>query len=44
VSYETALQFDEARRVPELEGLIGLPNEGELAVVDPAALFDPLQN
>jgi hypothetical protein len=44
VSYETALQFDDARRVQELEGLIGLPNEGELAVVDPAALFDPLQN
>ena len=37
VSYETALQFDGTRPVQELEGLIGLPNEGELAVVDPAA-------
>jgi hypothetical protein len=44
VSYETALQFDGTRPVQELEGLIGLPNEGELAVVDPAALIDPLMN
>jgi hypothetical protein len=44
VSYETALQFDDARPVKEFEGLIGLPNEGELAVVDPAALIDPLRN
>ena len=44
VSYETALQFDEARSVNDLEGLIGLPNAGELAVVDPAALIDPLKN
>ena len=44
VSYETALQFDDARPVQYLEGLIGLPNEGELAVVDPAGLIDPLCN
>ena len=44
VSYETALQFDDARAVADLEGLIGLPNQGELAVVDPAAMIDPLQN
>jgi hypothetical protein len=44
VSYETALQFDDARAVNELQGLIGLPNSGELAVVDPAALIDPLKN
>jgi hypothetical protein len=44
VSYETALQFDDARTVADLEGLIGLPNHGELAVVDPAAMIDPLQN
>jgi NADPH-dependent 2,4-dienoyl-CoA reductase/sulfur reductase-like enzyme len=44
VSYETALQFDDARVVADLEGLIGLPNQGELAVVDPAAMIDPLQN
>ena len=44
VSYETALQFDAARPIQELEGLIGLPNAGELAVVDPAALIDPLRN
>lgn len=44
VSYETALRFDGDRRVADLEGLIGLPNQGELAVVDPAALIDPLWN
>jgi hypothetical protein len=44
VSYETALQFDATRPVQELEGLIGLPKEGELAVMDPAALIDPLRN
>jgi hypothetical protein len=44
VSYETALQFDEARQVTELQGAIGLPKEGELAVADPAALIDPLRN
>ena len=44
VSYETALQFDDVRTVADLEGLIGLPNQGELAVVDPAAMIDPLQN
>src|SRR4029079_12215658 len=44
VSYETALRFDDARTVADLEGLIGLPNHGELAVVDPAAMIDPLQN
>lgn len=44
VRYETALQFDDARSVNELQGLIGLPNAGELAVVDPAALIDPLKN
>ena len=44
VSYETALQFDEARAVTALQELIGLPNVGELAVVDPAALIDPLKN
>jgi hypothetical protein len=44
VSYETALQFEAARPVAELQGLIGLPNEGELAVADPAALIDPLRN
>jgi hypothetical protein len=44
VSYETALQFDDTRAVAGLQDLIGLPNEGELAVVDPAALIDPLKN
>ena len=44
VSYETALQFDETRAVTALQELIGLPNVGELAVVDPAALVDPLKN
>jgi hypothetical protein len=44
VSYETALRFDAERAVADLEGLIGLPNQGELAVVDPAALIDPLWN
>ena len=44
VSYETALQFDAARPVAELAGVVGLPKEGELAVVDPAALIDPLRN
>jgi hypothetical protein len=44
VSYETALQFDDERSVTALQGLIGLPNEGELAVADPAALIDPLRN
>jgi hypothetical protein len=44
VSYETVLQFDDARAVNELQGLIGLPNAGELAVVDPAAMIDPLKN
>jgi hypothetical protein len=44
VSYETALRFDDERPVSDLQGLIGLPNQGELAVVDPAALIDPLWN
>jgi hypothetical protein len=44
VSYETALQFDETRSVTVLQDLIGLPNSGELAIVDPAALIDPLKN
>ena len=44
VSYQTALRFDDARPVPDLQGLIGLPNQGELAVVDPAALVDPQWN
>lgn len=44
VSYETALQFDAERPVSDLASLIGLPNQGELAVVDPAALIDPLWN
>ena len=44
VSYETAVQFDAARAVPALQELIGLPSVGELAVVDPAALIDPLKN
>jgi hypothetical protein len=44
VSYETVLQFDETRAVAGLQELIGLPNEGELAIVDPAALIDPLKN
>lgn len=44
VSYETALQFDEARAVTALQELVGLPNAGELAVVDPAALIDPQRN
>jgi hypothetical protein len=44
VSYETALQFDDERAVADFEGLIGLPNQGELAVADPAAMIDPLQN
>lgn len=44
VRYETALRFDGERGTGDLEGLIGLPNQGELAVVDPAAMIDPLQN
>jgi hypothetical protein len=44
VRYETALQFDGECPVAELQGRIGLPSEGELAVVDPAALIDPLRN
>lgn len=44
VRYETALQFDGECPVADLEGRIGLPSEGELAVVDPAALIDPLRN
>ena len=44
VNYETALQFDAARPVTDLESVIGLPNQGELAVVDPAAMIDPLRN
>lgn len=44
VRYETALQFDDTRTVADLQELIGLPSEGELAVVDPAALIDPLKN
>jgi hypothetical protein len=44
VSYQTALRFDGERLVSDLQGLIGLPNQGELAVVDPAALIDPLWN
>ena len=44
VSYETAVQFDAARAITDLEGLIGLPSAGELAIVDPAAMIDPLRN
>jgi hypothetical protein len=44
VSYETALQFDATRTVADLEGLIGLPSTGELAVVEPAAMIDPQRN
>ena len=44
VRYETALQFEGECPVADLEGRIGLPSEGELAVVDPAALIDPLRN
>ena len=44
VGYETALQFDAPRAVSDLENLIGLPNAGELAIVEPAAMFDPLCN